>query len=625
MHVICDIETDALDNPKNIWVIVCRDLNSGEVSVFDLPQTNPEPFRAFARGVTKWYGHNFLQFDCIHLRVLLGVDIPWTNVVDTLVVSRLLNYSIEGGHSLEAWGGRLGYPKSKFDDFSKWSPALRNRCIEDTLINKGLVDAFRPYLESPQWQRPLDIEHFTQSLGQVLHDNGFHFNYKQAAIYKKEIEETLRGFLSNLQKAFPPRAQLVREVTPIMTKGNTLNLKDFRWLKDPNSSEPIDLTSFVAEATFSLIQWEPFNPSSNKQVIDRMWESGWKPIEKTKGHLTCLKEKNWERLPHYLRYGWKISEENLATLPDTAPEASRKLAEWLLLKNRESTLTQWFDAYNPATERIHGNFQGIGGWSHRMAHNSPNMANCPSPNRRNGTPSPYGAKFRELWTVPPGKRLIGCDAQGIQLRVFAHYTNDPELIYTVTHGNSDNKDDIHYRNWRIIGDVCRTRDVAKTFTYAWLLGAGVRKIAEIFSCSVEEAVQVIERIYKEYPGYEYLRKEIIPRDARNGYFRGFDGRIVFCDSAHKMPAGYLQNGETVIMKLAAQIWTSELEMEKIKYKLVNFIHDEWQTEVDDDLDLCQYVSEVQANSIKLAGEQLGVRCPMAGSVKKPGFTWLDSH
>jgi DNA polymerase I-like protein with 3'-5' exonuclease and polymerase domains len=135
----------------------------------------------------------------------------------------------------------------------------------------------------------------------------------------------------------------------------------------------------------------------------------------------------------------------------------------------------------------------------------------------------------------------------------------------------------------------------------------------------------MERFQKAYPGYAKLKNEIIPSDVRNGYFTGFDGRIVFCDSAHKMPAGYLQTGETVVMKLACQIWQERLKKEKINYKLVNDVHDEWQTEVDNDEELCQYVSEVQADSIRIAGEELNLNCPMKGSIKKPGLTWYDTH
>ena len=35
---------------------------------------------------------------------------------------------------------------------------------------------------------------------------------------------------------------------------------------------------------------------------------------------------------HYKRYGWEVNEENLSTLPATAPQAARDLTKWLTLE-----------------------------------------------------------------------------------------------------------------------------------------------------------------------------------------------------------------------------------------------------------------------------------------------------
>ena len=67
-------------------------------------------------------------------------------------------------------------------------------------------------------------------------------------------------------------------------------------------------------------------------------------------------------------------------------------------------------------------------------------------------------------------------------------------------------------------------------------------------------------------------------DASRGYFDGLDGRKVQCNSEHLMLAGYLQNGEAVVMKHANVLWQKELKGLGIKYNQVDFVHDEWQTE-----------------------------------------------
>ncbi len=98
-----------------------------------------------------------------------------------------------------------------------------------------------------------------------------------------------------------------------------------------------------------------------------------------------------------------------------------------------------------------------------------------------------------------------------------------------------------------------------------------------------------------------------------------------------MLAGYLQNGESIIMKKALTIWHSRLISEKVPFKLVNFVHDEWQTECPRDLSVAEYIANVQADSIRLAGEALQLNCPMAGSILGGhgtiaiGNNWLETH
>ena len=44
-----------------------------------------------------------------------------------------------------------------------------------------------------------------------------------------------------------------------------------------------------------------------------------------------------KRLDEYRRYGWKVNEENLRTLPTSAPRAAHDLAKWQTLEGRRSS------------------------------------------------------------------------------------------------------------------------------------------------------------------------------------------------------------------------------------------------------------------------------------------------
>jgi len=615
--VVIDTETNALKGYTKCHVLVCRDVDTDEVATFRHIHLYPDAARNYFDNVECIIGHNLLGFDCGVLESYLGRDVlKDKQLYDTLILSRLFNYNQEGGHSLEAWGNRFHFPKDLFSDFSKWSKELEQRCIVDTLLTKRLYIFFRKYLENPKWKKPIELEHKVATLCNTLNTNGFSFNITLAKHLYEEILAKVTTLRDSFREAFPPKSKLVRYIVPSSTKSGSLKLKDFRW------HDSTDLSAFSADAPFSLFEYEEFNPNSPVQIVQRLNEAGWKPTNKTKGHILAERNKDKEKLAVYKKTGWKVDEENLATLPDDAPEAARKLAEYLLLNSRLGDLTEWISLYNPATGRIHGTFNGMGSWTHRKSHNSPNMANIPALVNRHGKPQPYGPEFRSLWCAPEGKVLVGCDAEGIQLRLFAHFCNDLKLIKAIVEGKKEDKTDIHSLNKQVLDTICNSREVAKTYIYALLLGAATAKQSEILGCSPREAEAGLQRILSYYPGWKVLKETKLKKDGLRGYFEGLDGRLVIVPDAHRVLAGYLQNGESVVMKMASLLWTRQLDDKKIPYWFVNDVHDEWQTETYPEY--AETVGQLQAESIRIVGEELNLNCPLAGKYVV-GQNWKETH
>ena len=272
-----------------------------------------------------------------------------------------------------------------------------------------------------------------------------------------------------------------------------------------------------------------------------------------------------------------------------------------------------------------------------MSHDRPNMGNIPKFDEKQPEKTPYSDKMRRLWRAGEGRYLVGVDAEGIQLRILAHYINDERFTTSLISGRKEDGTDPHSLNRRALGRVCKSRDDAKTFIYAWLLGAGIEQVSFILGCNQAEARESNENFIKFYPGLQYLREEVIPRDASRGYFEGLDGRYVkiygrdYDERKHYALAGYLQNGEAVVMKHAVGLWYPKLTAEKVPFWWVNFVHDEWQTETIRDMEVAEYVARTQADSIREVGVLLGVRCPLAGSILNShgkiaiGDNWMETH
>jgi DNA polymerase-1 len=627
-----DIETDGLVNPNNLWCMVTQNVDTGEVKRYVdtrysggalLPN---EQLLIDLDGTETLVGHNIIGYDHPVLRYLLvGYNHCRTRIIDTLILANLYHYNARGGHSLAQWGERLGHAKIEHSEWDHYSPEMLARCTQDVKITTKLYKLLLKKLNGKGFDNAIKLEHQMQWLLQDMQDNGFPFDIHGANALHNHLLKEKDKLDVQLQEAFKPKTALVREVTPKTTKHGTLHRGDFRWMRE---DQP-DLTPFSEGCKFSVIKWVPFNPGSSKQRIEKLWEHGWKPIDKTKGYAKLLyglndkrrrgqsfTKEEFDKLEHYKTYGWQTSKTNLSTIPDEAPQAIHLLKNWLLVSSRCSTLVSWMENYNTQTQCIHGKCTGLGAWTHRAAHAAPNMGNVPAVDNE------WGKEMRSLFHATEGWDLVGCDASGIQLRVLAHYLNNPEYSDIVCNGTEEEGNDIHFYHKDVLGPICKERKNAKTFIYAWVLDAGIPTVANILSCSQQEAREAGENFLQKIDGLQELKFGKIPADAQRGYFIGFDGRLVACRSAHLMLAGYLQNGESTIMKLATTRWHHTLREEKIPFLLADWIHDEWQTLTPKPYS--KKVGQHQRESLQWAGKRLNLNCPMDGAFKI-GNNWSETH
>lgn len=653
MKVIIDIECNALHKPDKIWCVVCKDIDTNEYYIFRNLTTDVEErqrFITFDKCVDLYIGHHILGYDWPILdQLILGSDRPVEQFLDTLIISKMENYS-RAGHSIEDFGVEFNLEKGSFNDFSKYSDAMVTYCIRDVDITHLVYNKFSEWINRPSHRASITLEHAFQLVVNQLTENGFSFNTVKAQKLLDKVTEELKELDDKILAAFPPRETLVKEFIPRATKFGTISL----------SSIPVSLRGNVAEyevgQTYRQTKYVEFNPASHKQIIEVLSEAKWSPIDKTKTHLDYLRElqrakysnvpisdvdlsnelvDNISKLKRLEKFGWKINENNLSTLPPSAPLGAKLLAKRIMLESRRRTLTEWLTLVTP-DNRIHGRFYGIGAWTHRMAHQQPNTANIPNEFDTAGNKKLLGKEMRALWQAPKNRLLVGVDAEGIQLRVFAHYINDAEFTASLVNGKKEDKSDPHSLNQRILGEVCRSRDAAKRFVFALLLGAGMGKLREILGCELDEAKAALERLIVRYEGFGILKRDVIPSDAKRGWFTGLDGRTVPIPSdtiggrQHLAMSGYLQNGEAVIMKRATLKWHSKLF--DLNSSLVNMVHDEWQTEVPNDFQKALYIAKIQAESLEEVGRELNLKCPLAGSYWNDkvrdytiGNNWYQTH
>ncbi len=141
-----DIETDALDATK-IHVICAKDVDTKEKYEFlNVCTIEEERYRfvKFCSTVDRFVFHNGIGFDVRVINKLVQPDlINPAHVIDTLIMSRLIDYGIQGGHSLKAWGQRIGEFKIGFDQFEVLTQEMITYCHQDVEVTSLLYNRFK--------------------------------------------------------------------------------------------------------------------------------------------------------------------------------------------------------------------------------------------------------------------------------------------------------------------------------------------------------------------------------------------------------------------------------------------------------------------------------------------------
>jgi DNA polymerase-1 len=221
--------------------------------------------------------------------------------------------------------------------------------------------------------------------------------------------------------------------------------------------------------------------------------------------------------------------KRLKTGPSTDSDVLEKLAEQhplpsLVLEYRALSKLKgtYVDALpllvDPADGRIHTTFNQGGATTGRLSSQDPNLQNIP-------IRTELSRRIRAAFVAPPGRVLLSADYSQIELRVLAHYAEDPALVESFRAG-----EDVHARTAAETfgvapGDVTsHQRRVAKVLNFGIAYGLSAFGLAQRLDLPGAEAQAIIDRYFARYAAVKRWLMGTVEEARRTGEVRTLWGR-----------------------------------------------------------------------------------------------------
>jgi len=603
-----DIEgNDLFPKVDRIWCVVAFNVVTREVSRL----VGHEEIKAWFNDHKDcvFIGHNILGYDMPALNKVLGLGIKLTQCIDTMLMSMFYNPSMDGGPSLEAWGIRLRYPKQEWNDFSQYQPAMLDYCENDTKLCARIYRMLAArMLKAGFTEQGIELEHKSWYLTKQQQNYGFPFNFEKCLGLYARINEKLEDLKNEVYTFWPPKLEIVEHFKQARKKDGTYTK---RFLEHQTQYVRLQEDNQGGYYAYDYVE---FNLASPVERRDKLLALGWEPKEFTKPSKSFPKGQakvtdKGDLVPSLVEFVERSGKDEV-----------KLIARWIDYNARATMLNTWMENYNHDTKRIHGSL-----WlanTLRYRHSNPNTANIPAVRlSKDGSPlrgeeGAYTYEARDLWTCsdPVRRSLVGVDAKGIQLRVLAHHLNNPEFKEAVVNG------DPHTYNQKI-GSI-RDRPTAKTFIYAFLLGAGDAKVGQIIGGTTRDGGQLKRRFIGNFPGLERLLGDLERQMERTGRINLCDGTPIVVREKHTRLGYLLQGDENRIMKQAAVYIKQFCVKEGLDAVKVGDIHDEHQYDVANE-HVARFI-EILPLAFRAAGRMFDYRLPIDCD-SKVGLTWAETH
>ena len=305
---------------------------------------------------------------------------------------------------------------------------------------------------------------------------------------------------------------------------------------------------------------------------------------------------NKMNLPKPVKYG---KGKMISTAVDVLEELSeehevpRLVLEYRQLSKLKSTYVDALPLLlNPTSNRLHTTFNQTGTATGRLSSTNPNLQNIP-------IRTEMGREIRAAFIAEPGNVLLSADYSQIELRLLAHFSEDPLLVEAFRKG-----EDIHTLTASQVFEIpelmvdAEHRRRAKAVNFGIVYGISPFGLAAQLGIEQREAKKFIEAYFEKYQGVRKFIDHVLEETRREQKVKTMFGRvrpIPDINSKNANMRGFaertavntpLQGTAADLIKLAMINIDEELRTRKLTSRMLLQVHDELlfevpQVELDD--------------------------------------------
>lgn len=288
-------------------------------------------------------------------------------------------------------------------------------------------------------------------------------------------------------------------------------------------------------------------------------------------------------LPKPMKYGKgkvvSTAQDVLEELAESHPIAALVI-EHRQLQKLKGTYLDALPALADSEGRIHTTFNQVGTATGRLSSTNPNLQNIP-------IRTAVGREIRAAFIAAPGNLLMSADYSQIELRLMAHFSQDPLLLDAYRTGK-----DIHTLTASEVFEVDaatmdkETRNRAKAVNFGIVYGISPFGLAAQLGIEQRTAREYIERYFERYSGVQRFIEETLATVRREQAVRTYFGRvrpIPDIQSRNPNMRGFaertavntpLQGTAADLIKLAMIRINAEIAKRKLRSRMTLQVHDE---------------------------------------------------